>query len=136
MPSNGSPRSTALPVNRISSGVTGLDNILGGGLPSGQMYLVEGHPGSGKTTLAMQFILAGVSSGERGLFITLSEPAAELLMSAKSHGWDPSTIQIAEFVPEEASLSPDQQYTVFHPSEVEFASTITKRRCRTRDIGK
>lgn len=90
------------------------------------MYLVEGNPGSGKTTLAMQFILAGVDAGQRGLYITLSEPISELHASARSHGWDPTALPIAEFVPEEASLSPEQQYTVFHPSEIELASTITK----------
>ena len=125
MPLNARPP-VSLPPKRISTGITGLDDILGGGLPSGQMYLVEGNPGSGKTTLAMQFILAGIAVNESGLYITLSEPTSELSASAQSHGWDSALIPIAEFVPEEASLSPEQQYTVFHPSEVELASTITK----------
>ena len=111
---------------RLATGIPGFDNILGGGLPSSQMYLVEGDPGTGKTTLAMQFILAGTARGERCLYITLSEPRSELEASARSHGWDVAQIPIAEFVPEEASLSPEQQYTVFQPSEVELASTIQK----------
>ena len=103
-----------------------MNEILLGGLPPGQMYLLEGDPGTGKTTVAMQFIMAGKAHGEKALYITLSEPRAELESSARSHGWDPGSIPIAEFVPEEASLAPDQQYTIFHPSEVELASTIQK----------
>ena len=111
---------------RLDTGVPGLNEILHGGLPPGQMYLLEGDPGTGKTTIAMQFIKAGSDLGEKALYITLSEPRAELEGSARSHGWDVKQIPIAEFVPEEASLSPEQQYTVFHPSEVELASTIQK----------
>lgn len=111
---------------RLDTGIAGLNEILNGGLPPGQMYLLEGDPGTGKTTVAMQFIMAGIALGEKALYITLSEPRTELEGSARSHGWDPALIPIAEFVPEEASLSPDQQYTVFHPSEVELASTIQK----------
>ena len=111
---------------RISTGVEGLDNILLGGLPSGQMYLLEGDPGTGKTTLAMQFIIEGVRTGDRALYITLSEPESELAGSARSHGWDLNHLPIAEFVPAEASLSAEEQYTVFHPSEVELATTIRK----------
>lgn len=111
---------------RLDTGIAGLNEVLNGGLPPGQMYLLEGDPGTGKTTVAMQFIMAGIVRGEKALYITLSEPRAELEGSARSHGWNPALIPIAEFVPEEASLSPDQQYTVFHPSEVELASTIQK----------
>jgi circadian clock protein KaiC len=111
---------------RLDTGVDGLDNILGGGLPAGQMYLLEGDPGTGKTTLAMQFVMAGVKRGEKALYITLSESQSELESSARSHGWDPALLPIAEFIPAEASLMPEQQYTVFHPSEVELATTIQK----------
>ena len=102
----------------------GLDDILSGGLPAGQMYLLEGTPGRGKTTIAMQFIWTVILAGERALYITLSESRQELEASALSHGWAPEELSIAEFIPEEASLNPDQQYTVFHPSEVELATTI------------
>ena len=111
---------------RISTGVAGLDDILSGGLPIGQMYLLEGAPGTGKTTVAMQFIMEGIQKGDQALYITLSESKAELEASARSHGWDVNQLAIAEFVPAEASLDPEQQYTVFHPSEVELASTIQK----------
>ncbi|MGA9959737.1 MAG: ATPase domain-containing protein [Acidobacteriaceae bacterium] len=113
-------------ITRIETGISGLDDILNGGLPACQMYLIEGNPGTGKTTLAMQFILAGVHKGEKALYITLSESQAELEASARSHGWDPAELPIAEFIPAEDSLSPNQQYTVFHPSEVELADTIQK----------
>lgn len=111
---------------RIDTGVAGLNDILADGLPAGQMYLIEGEPGTGKTTLAMQFILAGTHAGEKGLYITLSESKSELEGSARSHGWNIEDIPIAEFIPAEASLSPEQQYTVFHPSEVELAETVQK----------
>jgi circadian clock protein KaiC len=112
--------------SRIDTGVSGLNDILSGGLPERQMYLLEGDPGTGKTTLAMQFIMAGVRQGLDALYVTLSESKSELENSARSHGWNTAELPIAEFVPAEASLSPEQQYTVFHPSEVELAETIQK----------
>ncbi|WP_184222867.1 ATPase domain-containing protein [Granulicella aggregans] len=111
---------------RIDTGVQGLNDILSGGLPSGQMYLLEGIPGTGKTTVALQFIRTAIKAGEAALYVTLSESKRELEASARSHGWKNEDLSIAEFIPEEASLSPDQQYTVFHPSEVELAFTIQK----------
>lgn len=113
-------------LKRVGTGVSGLDDVLRGGLPQGQMYLLEGDPGTGKTTVAMQFVMEGMRSGQTALYITLSESAAELQASARSHGWDPADLPIAEFVPDEASLSPEQQYTVFHPSEVELAGTVQR----------
>jgi len=94
---------------RIETGVSGLDDILSGGFPAGQMYLIEGDPGTGKTTLAMQFILAGVGQGGKSIYITLSESHDELENSARSHGWNPADLPIAEFVPAEASLHPEEQ---------------------------
>ena len=90
------------------------------------MYLLEGDPGTGKTTLAMQFIMAGVQAGEKALYITLSESKAGLEASARSHGWKIEDLPIAEFIPAEATLNPKQQYSVFHPSEIELSETIQK----------
>lgn len=113
------------PSFRIQTGVFGLDDILNGGLPQGHLYLVEGNPGTGKTTLALQFLLEGIRLGESVIYVTLSESRRELEQVALSHGWDTSLLQIYEMVPPEDDLNPEAQYTVFHPSEVELADTIT-----------
>ena len=110
---------------RLRSGIAGLDDILHGGIPEGHIYLVEGDPGTGKTTLAMQFLLAGASAGERTLYITLSESREELQATAREHGWPVEDLCIAEMIPPEDDLKPEAQYTVFHPSEVELADTIS-----------
>lgn len=112
--------------NRSNTGVPGLDDILQGGLPTGEMYLLEGDPGTGKTTIAMQFLLEGVRRNEPVLYISLSEPDQELRKSAASHGWDFSAVPVIEFVPDEATLGVDEQYTVFHPTEVELSGTIDR----------
>jgi circadian clock protein KaiC len=109
---------------RLRTGIPGLDNILLGGLPKGRVYLVEGDPGTGKTTLATQFVLEGKRQRESCLYVTLSESKAELELGAQSHGWSLDGVTIAEFVPEEASPEGDEPYTVFHPSEVELSTTI------------
>jgi circadian clock protein KaiC len=105
------------------TGIEGIDEILSGGLTPNRLYLVEGVPGSGKTTLAMQFLLEGVRRGEPVLYVTLSESAEELLAVAASHGWSLDGITIRELVASEESLRPDDQYTMFHPSEVELGET-------------
>ena len=110
---------------RIQTGVEGLDNILNGGLPSGHLYLIEGDPGTGKTTIALQFLLEGIRRGEKTLYITLSESKHELEEVAISHGWPVDALNIYEMVPPDNDLSGEAQYTVFHPSEVELADTIT-----------
>src|SRR3954471_8141790 len=107
----------------VSTGITGLDDILRGGFTPNRLYLVEGNPGSGKTTLALQFLLGGVARGEPGLYVTLSETKEELISVAQSHGWDLSPIHIFEMVASEEGLSPENQLTMFHPSELELSET-------------
>ena len=109
-----------------ATGVAGLDDILGGGLTPHRLYLLEGMPGSGKTTLAFQFLLEGVRHGESVLYVTLSETTEEIRAVADSHGWSIDRIAIRELVPSEQSLEPGEQYTVFHPSEVELSDTTKK----------
>jgi circadian clock protein KaiC len=113
------------PEGRLNTGITGLDDILNGGLPKGHLYLVEGDPGTGKTTLALQFLLEGARLGEKGMYVTLSESKRELEQVARSHGWSTDELVIYEMIPSDEDLSPEAQYTVFHPSEVELADTIT-----------
>jgi circadian clock protein KaiC len=107
---------------RASTGIAGLDHILGGGFPSNHLYLIEGTPGSGKTTLGLQFLMRGVREGQRGLYITLSETAAELRTVAASHGWNLDGVEIFELVTEEG-LSPESEQSILHPSEVELGET-------------
>jgi circadian clock protein KaiC len=112
------------PSQRASTGVAGLDYVLGGGLPRHRVYLVEGDPGSGKTTLGLQFLLEGVRCGEPVLYVTLSETKAELEAVAASHNWDLSAIAIHELAASDRrDFDPDDQYTFFHPSEVELGET-------------
>ncbi|MBV8405552.1 MAG: AAA family ATPase [Gammaproteobacteria bacterium] len=102
------------------SGIEGLDQLLNGGLPRSCFYLVQGDPGSGKTTLALQFLLEGVRRGEPAFYITLSETKAELEKVADSHGWSLEHIPLLELSAIDALLRPEAQTTVFHPSEVEL----------------
>ena len=108
---------------RISTGSDGLDDILGGGLDSNRMYLYEGSPGSGKTTLGMQFLIEGARQGAHGLYITLSETREELDLVAKRHGWSLDGIDVFELVSPEASLDRDLELTVLHPAEMELSET-------------
>eukprot|EP01034_Spumella_vulgaris_P031670 gene31670-39121_t len=110
----------------LSSGVPGLDNILAGGLTRDRLYLVEGEPGTGKTTLALQFLNEGKRQGESVLYITLAETTIELSSVAQSHGWTLDGIHIEEIIPDQASLDPDQQYSIFHPSEIELGTTTQR----------
>lgn len=111
------------PQVRLATGIAGLNNVLEGGLPANRLYLVEGDPGSGKTTLALQFLIEGAARGEAVLYVTLSETKEELTAVAASHGWSLAGIDIHELVPPEDSLRSEEQYTIFHPSEVELGDT-------------
>lgn len=121
-----SPPKQGASLPRASTGVQGLDDIMNGGFITRRMYLVEGRPGSGKTTLAFQFLLEGVRQGERVMYVSLSETEDEIQAVAASHGWELDGVFIRELVPTADALQPAEQYTVFHPSEIELADT-TKR---------
>ena len=115
-----------LPVPRCRTGIPGLDDILKGGLISHRLYLIDGDPGAGKTTLALQFLMDGVNAGEKCLYITLSETKEELAASADSHGWSLDGITVVELIAEADDLDGESQVTMYHPSEVELTET-TKR---------
>ena len=115
---------SALLQGTASTGIAGLDHILRGGLPRDRVYLVEGDPGTGKTTAALQFLRQGVSEGESCIYVTLSENADELNAVAASHGWTLDGIDIFELTPADVRLGEDEQYTIFDPSEVELSDTI------------
>ena len=110
----------------MGTGIEGLDDVLGGGLTPNRLYVLEGAPGAGKTTVALQFLMEGAKRGEQVLYVTLSETAAELEGVARSHGWDLSGIHIREMLPSPDSLQPDEQYTMFHPSEIELSETTQR----------
>ena len=106
-----------------STGIEGLDTILVGGLTSERVYLVEGTPGTGKTTLGLGFLLTGSRAGEAALYIALAETQVELVAVAESHGWSLGDIHLAEMVPAEG-LGEDQEQTLLHPSELELGETV------------
>jgi len=108
----------------ISTGIPELDAILGGGLTADRLYLIEGSPGTGKTTMALQFLLEGLKNGEPGLYVTLSETKPELIAVAKSHGWSLDGLEVYELIDPSDSLEADSQYTMFEPSEIELGKTI------------
>jgi circadian clock protein KaiC len=112
---------------RASTGVAGLDEVLGGGWARTRMHLLEGSPGTGKTTIALQFLLAGAKAGETGIYISLAETEQELRDGARSHGWeiDPS-IEIFELVPPDSVLNPDQHQSLLYSSDLELGEAITR----------
>jgi circadian clock protein KaiC len=109
------------------TGILGLDDVLAGGLSRDRLYLVEGTPGTGKTTLASQFLLEGQRRGQRGMYVTLSETADELRASAATHGWSLDGVSALELVPE-AGLGSEQEQILLHPAELELGETTGRSR--------
>ncbi|MFP5249233.1 MAG: ATPase domain-containing protein, partial [Acidobacteriota bacterium] len=118
---------------RLSTGIPGLDDILHGGLAKGFLYLIEGNPGAGKTTLALQFLLEGARQGESGLYISLAESEGELRHVAEPHGFVLDHVTIAKISPPELSTAAGQ-YTVFQPAEVELADVLETILARVREV--
>lgn len=112
--------------DQAKTGIDGLDDVLGGGFERRRVFLLEGAPGTGKTTIGTQFLLDGVKSGERCLYITLSENEDELRAGAASHGWDLSGLDLFELIPPENLLDEDQQQSLLYSSDLELGET-TKR---------
>jgi circadian clock protein KaiC len=119
---------------RLSTGIPGLDDILHGGLAKGFLYLVEGNPGAGKTTLALQFLIEGASKGEKGLYLSLAESESELHHVAASHGFNFQKVTICKISPPELAGATGQQYTVFQPAEVELADALETILAKVREI--
>src|SRR6201747_2021613 len=109
---------------KAKTGIWGLDNILAGGFSRGHVFLVEGAPGTGKTTIALQFLLEGARAGEKGLYITLSETERELREGAASHGWTLGKgIEVFELLPPESLLDSEQQQSLLYSSDLELGET-------------
>ncbi len=116
------------------TGITGLDEILGGGLPANRLYVIEGDPGSGKTTLALQFLIAGARLGQKCLYVSLSETLEELRDVAASHGWSLDGLHLLELDSIADRLADEANYTVFHASDVELGETIKRIRAEVERI--
>lgn len=112
------------PAGRVSTGIRGLDNVLGGGYPRGHMYLVEGDAGAGKTTVGLQFLLAGRDRGERALWVTLSETERELRATAVSHGWSLDGVDVLTVAPAGGKPGAADDYSFFSPADVELSDTV------------
>lgn len=110
----------------VSTGIVGLDLVLGGGLPRNRIYLVQGDPGVGKTTLGMQFLRAGLAAGERCLYIALSETRSEISAVVESHGWSLDGLELIELSAIDQSVGLETENTLFEPSEVELQETTRR----------
>lgn len=114
-------------VQRLRTGIGPLDDILGGGVIPDRLYLIDGNPGSGKTTFALQFLLEGVRQGEKCLYVSLSETREELAAGARSHGWSLEAIDIVELIPDQQhELDGEGSLTMIQPSDVELQDTVRK----------
>jgi circadian clock protein KaiC len=118
----------------LRTGIPGFDSILRGGLTPDRLYLLEGAPGAGKTTIALQFLREGAARGEPVLYVTLSESDEELRGVAESHGWNLDGVTIQEILPSPGALRADEQYTMFHPAEVELGDTIDRILAKVEEI--
>ena len=111
-------------MRKAKTGISGLDEVLSGGLSRGHVFLLEGEPGAGKTTVAVQFLLEGAKAGERSLYITLSESEQELRQGAASHGWTlGSEIEVFELIPPESLLAEEQQQSLLYSYDLELRET-------------
>jgi circadian clock protein KaiC len=113
-------------VRRSKTGIPGLDEVLCGGLIASRLYLVDGSPGAGKTTFALQYLLEGVRAGDRCLYVTLSETREELASGARSHGWSLDGIEVLELIANAHELDGESDLTMLNPSEVELTETTRK----------
>src|ERR1700722_6041015 len=112
---------------RAATGVAGLDSILGGGLARNRLHLVEGSPGTGKTTIALQFLMAGAEAGEIGIYVSLAETEHELRAGARSHGWEiDDKVAIVELLEPESVLDPEQHQSLLYSSDLELGETIQR----------
>jgi circadian clock protein KaiC len=111
---------------RLKTGIPGFDEVIQGGLISDRIYLVDGDPGAGKTTFALQFLLEGVRNGERCLYVTLSETRDELVSGARSHGWSLDGLEIFELLADAQDLDGESDLTMLNPSEVELGETTRR----------